>query len=66
MQSIERLKQNFLKKLTCIELFTNFAIIIKNKKMKRINKHIQPVMKSQFSNCWYPRVLSIGSVNNLV
>jgi len=34
--------------------------------MKRINKHIQPVMKSQFSNCWYPRVLSIGSVNHLV
>jgi hypothetical protein len=29
--------------------------------MKRINKHNIQVVKSQFSNCWYPHMLSIGS-----
>ena len=49
-------------------IFHNFVVIIETgrntttKKTMRTNKqHMVIIAKSQFSNCWYPRMSSIGS-----
>jgi hypothetical protein len=46
--------------------FITFVIVIR-KQLKKIEsmrtniKHMVIISKSQFMNCWYPRVSSIGS-----
>ena len=55
----------FSKKLVKYETFTKFVIIIRKlikiETMRTINKHMVIISKSQFRNCWYPRVSYNGS-----